>query len=127
MVWPSGSPRKRQRLDLRLMADKATSHPDRDAKIKQSITAICSGTFPDNEHNTWEVRKTLHIGATTYLLVEPHPKDAGYDSFVFLLRFKPGLSFPENPAVYCLSVNSEYDLLCTSQNCPDDIPRSLIW
>lgn len=132
MIWPfkrsksEGKP-ERAPLDLNEAAARGIQAPDRDELIAGSIQAIAVDTFPDNADNEWHIRRSIHLGDRSYVLVEPSPDDVGYSAFVFLVVLGSSSHSPESPAVYCLEDPGTYDLLCTSTDCPADIPSVITW
>lgn len=130
MIWRSRKPRqpeKRKPFNLARLAEQGVENPDRDALLHNSIWAICTDNFPDNEHNTWHIRRSLHVGDTSYLEIEPEPNDVGYDRFLFWITFVPGKSEPFVPAVYCTRIPGKFHLLSTAPDCPEDIPHAITW
>jgi hypothetical protein len=111
-------------LDLRALA--AADNPARDRQIAESITGIGVEEFPDNEHNTWSVLKTLHVGHRSYVLAEPEPKDVGYDQFVFVFQFDQHDSGRVTLATYC-SGGDRFYLLSTGPGCHEEFQKVLVW
>ena len=72
-------------LDLRRVCSEENNA--RDMQLAESLCGICAGEFPDNEHNSWNLVRICHPGNRTYAMVEPDPKDVGYDRFVFVLDY----------------------------------------
>lgn len=114
----------RKALDLR--GASGEENAKRDSQISKSIQGVCTDTFPDNEHNTWNLLKILHIGERTYTLVEPEPNDVGYDRFVFVHRFNESDSSFVTLVTYCYD-GEQWFLLSTTPDCDESFPNLLMW
>ena len=83
-------------------------------------------TFPDNEHNSWMLQKSLHLPDQSYILVTAEPDDVGYSSFVFMLKFEHGGEITA-PLVYAQGREGKYFLLCSDAGFEGELPASLTW
>lgn len=114
-------------LDLRPNVPTHRRIAGRDDVVNETMPMICSEWFPDNSDNRWHVENTAHQGDRSYALVRPEPDDVGYDRFVVLVEFGADGALAAAPAVYCREAESTYNLLASSQDCPNDIPIQILW
>ena len=98
----------------------------RDSLLTESLQSLCVNEFPDNEHNTWSLLKTLHIGARTFGLIEPEPNDVGYDRFVFVFSFSEYEKEFVTQAIY-YDNGGRYYLLATTPDFDESLPGVVDW
>jgi len=117
----------KSKLDIGASSDFRQQRADRDVTLSEIVPAICADSFPDNEDNTWHIQRSAHGDDRSFVLVRPEPNDVGYDLFVLLVEF----SLAEKPntaqAIYAQETASEFSLLATEPDCPEDIPSTIIW
>lgn len=135
MVWPfkkktaappKPTPQPKKRLDLDALMAKGVNRPEQRAAIEAAMSAVCHEDFPDNEENVWTLRKYLDLQKMIFVLMEPEPKDVGYDFFIFCMRVLPGQP-PNSIAIYAYNQGDDFSLLATAPGCPVDTPRSIKW
>lgn len=118
--------RKQSELDLRDAAVHEQARPDRDAVLRDAISAVFLGWFPDDEDNVWNIESVAHVGDRTFVRVCPE-QDAGYERFVALFEFGSRASEYAALAMYCQEQESTFGLLGTAPACPEDIPPVIFW
>ena len=71
---------------------------------------------------SWSILNIFDDGHLSYVEVEPHPKEVGYDKFIFLIAFKR--SGPNLIATYCME-KGEFVLFSSSPDHGEAIPDKL--
>jgi len=66
----------------------STAARERDGQIRNSLAKMAREEFPDNAHNTWEIRAIEHEDDMSYVRAVPSSDDVGYPSFIFALHFR---------------------------------------
>jgi len=100
--------------------DEKSDFKDRENYLRKNIDAISKEEFPDNQEGTYTILGFSHRVNQTYVEVEPHPSNVGYDKFKYLMDYS-GKDAPTCVAVYCCE-GGEYSLLYTAQGWENEVP-----
>jgi len=100
--------------------DEKNDFKARENYLRKNIDAISKENFPDNQEDTYMILGFSHKANQTYVEVEPHSKDVGYDRYKYLMDYS-GEEAPTCVAVYCWE-RGKYSLLCNAQGWEKKVP-----
>ena len=90
--------------------------------LQQNVTRLGREHIGSDSPVHWYIHSVLDEGPLSYVVVEPFPKDAGYDKWVFVVWFDPQPA--ELVATYCFE-NEDFHRFSSLASYPHSLPYRL--